>query len=514
MRLIRACSAAIVLVSLAAAPLLAQDDGRHPYGPAATSTAKHAPKAKPRTKAARKLEPAKDAAKKAAKNAAKDTTKPAAKSASKQADKRTAKPSTSGSAATAAPEKPSALPDAYMAIPLADRMALQSDLTWGGDFSGPIDGEFSDKLVEAMRAYQKRHKAPATGLLTAEQRAALAAAIAPRQKDVGWRLIEDPVTGARLGVPFKFATQVKPGQDGTRWSSEQGQFQIETFGIDTGATLEAVFDQQKKLPRRRISGSSLQDDTFSISGMQGLKKMVVRGYAQNGQIRVLTVLYDQAMEGTIDPLVAPITSAFVPFAKYSVASIADSPRRKVDYGTGVFVSAVGHVVTDRQLVAGCNSITVPGLGHAERIAVDGSGQIALLRAYAARNVQPIGLVENAAGDGVTLVGIADPQAQGGGDAITTASGQLGAGSGVRALDTTPALGFAGAAALDAQGRFAGIVVLKSGVVAGPAGGSPAAVVTADRVRNFLKANYVTLATGKPYVEAAKASIVRVICVRK
>src|SRR4029079_235634 len=121
-----------------------------------------------------------------------------------------------------------------------------------------------------------------------------------------------------------------------RWASEQGQLQVETFRIDTGATLDAVFEQQKKLARRRIASSALQGDSFVITRMQGLKKMVVRGFARDGEVRGVTILYDQAMEGSIDPLVAPMSSAYVPFATgFSVAAAAGGPRRKVEYGTGV-----------------------------------------------------------------------------------------------------------------------------------------------------------------------------------
>ena len=95
------------------------------------------------------------------------------------------------------------------------------------------------------------------------------------------RVVEDPATGARVGIPSVFATEMATAPTGTRWSSAQGQLQIETFRIDTGATLEAVFEQQKKLPRRRVTSSSMQADSFSISGMQGLKKMVVRGYTRD-----------------------------------------------------------------------------------------------------------------------------------------------------------------------------------------------------------------------------------------
>ena len=185
--------------------------------------------------------------------------------------------------------------------------------------------------------------------------------------------------------------------------------QVETFRIDTGATIEAVFEQQKKMPRRRIESSSLQADSFVITGMQGLKKMAVRGYAKNGEVRGITILYDQAMEGTMDPLVAPMSSAFVPFTSgFAVAGSPDAPRRKVEYGTGVFVSADGHVLTDRNLIDGCNVIALPGLGNAERVATDVSGELALLRVYGARNLTPVGMIGGAApgGTGVTLVGVA------------------------------------------------------------------------------------------------------------
>jgi hypothetical protein len=56
--------------------------------------------------------------------------------------------------------------------------------------------------------------------------------------------------------------------------------------------------------------------------------------------------------------------------------------------------------------------------------------------------------------------------------------------------------------------------LKPVVVAGPPNAAPAAqaaLVPADTVREFLKANGVNAAGGSP---DAKASVVRVICVRK
>jgi peptidoglycan hydrolase-like protein with peptidoglycan-binding domain len=506
--------AAILAVILGSSAALAQSDPR--ANPAPATEAK--PAAKPEAKA--KNEPKNKKEAKATEAKADGDTAGNAKAKASRKDKAAAKakPATTGSAAASAPTgKPSGLQDTYAAIPPAERMAIQNDLTWGGDFNGPIDGEFSERLVAAVKAYQSRHKDPVTGVMSPAERAALAAAVEPRKQEVGWRLVEDPVTGARLGLPGKFATKTIALQNGTRWASEQGQLQVETFRIDTGATLEAVFEQQKKMPRRRIESNSLQADSFVITGMQGLKKMAVRGFVKNSEVRGITILYDQAMEGTMDQLVAPMSSAFVPFTSgFAVAGSADAPRRKVEYGTGVFVSSVGHVLTDRNLIDSCNVIALPGLGNAERVATDVSGELVLLRVYGARNLTPVGMIGGASpgGSDVTLLGVPDPQAQSGGAAISTVHAKLGAEASTRPLETAPALGFAGAAALDAQGRFAGMVVMKAPVVAGPGSPPRAAIVPVDRIRNFLEANYVAPSSGKPGVEDTKASVTRVICVRK
>jgi hypothetical protein len=111
---------------------------------------------------------------------------------------------------------------------------------------------------------------------------------------------------------------------------------------------------------------------------------------------------------------------------------------------------------------------------------------------------------------LTLLGIPDPLLQAGGRAVTSTTGRL-EGNG---LQPTPQLGFAGAAALDAQGRLFGMVTLKAPLMAGSAPPPPASVVPIDAIRRFLEAQYVTPAPGRAGVEAAKASVARVMCVRR
>jgi peptidoglycan hydrolase-like protein with peptidoglycan-binding domain len=420
----------------------------------------------------------------------------------------------------AAPKKKPAAAQAgrevYAAMPLAERLAIQFDLAWSGDYNGLVTGEFDDRSIAAVKSFQKSNTFKDTGVLNPQERALLSAASKTRQARLGWKMVDDPVTQARVGLPSKQAPNASRGATGTRWSSAQGQVQIETFRISgPGTTLAAVFEQQKREPpNRKLEVNLLRGDFFILSGLQGLKKFYVRAQARNGEVRGLTILYDQATEGVMDPLVVVMSSAFAPFPGTGVALDAAPVRRLVDYGTGIVVTAAGHIVTDRQLTQGCSIIQVSGHGDASRIAEDEASGLALLRVFGTGNLTPAPLVhEGAKGADLTLVGIADPQSQDGGRDATTMATRINGGG----IEPSPPLGFSGAAALDGQGRLLGMVTLKTPVVAGagPAVSLPAAAtVPVDTIRRFLDVRYIAPATGVSGVDAIKASLVRVICVRK
>jgi peptidoglycan hydrolase-like protein with peptidoglycan-binding domain len=89
------------------------------------------------------------------------------------------------------------------AIPLAERIAIQLDLAWTGDYNGLINGEFTEKTIAAIKQFQRNRKFKETGVLNPQERALLATAAKSKQTQVGWSIVDDPVTGARLGIPTK-----------------------------------------------------------------------------------------------------------------------------------------------------------------------------------------------------------------------------------------------------------------------------------------------------------------------
>jgi hypothetical protein len=423
-------------------------------------------------------------------------------------------------AAAAAPKRAATppAPARDVSIPLAERIAIQFDLAWTGDYNGLVNGEFNDKTTAAIKSFQRDRKFTETGTLNPQERALLAAAAKAKAAQVGWSMVDDPVTGALIGLPTKQVPNKSQGRSGTRWASAQGQVQIETFKIrEPGTTLAVVYEQQKKEPpTRRLEVNLLRPDFFILSGMQNLKRFYVRAEIKDGEVRGMTVLYDQAMEPIMDPVVVVMSSTFMAFPRIAgIAQIGAAPRRKVEYGTGIVVSAAGHILTDRQVTEGCNVIVVAGYGDADRQAEDTNAGLALLRVYGALDLVPASFVgDGPTGQVLTLIGIADPQTQGGGSAISTVPAKLRG----DALEPAPQPGFSGAAALDPQGRFVGMVGLKTPVTAnaGAAGAQPqAALAPAPIIRAFLQAQKLTpVVAGRGGLDAAKASLVRVICVRK
>jgi peptidoglycan hydrolase-like protein with peptidoglycan-binding domain len=418
----------------------------------------------------------------------------------------------------------------YATMTGSERNAILSDLIWTGDYNGVVGAEFGERVIEALKAFQKRNGGKDTGILNPEERTRLAQSARSRQDQAGWRIVDDAATGARLGIPAKITPQAAAGKSGSHWQSAHGEVQIDTFRVAApDTTLASMFEQQRKEPDRKVDYNVLRGDFFVISGLQGLKKFYLRAQGKDNDVRGITILYDQAMEGTIDRIAVAMSSAFSAFPS------GVTERRRVEYGTGLVVSASGDILADGELMTGCEFIVVPGFGHAEPVATDKT--LALIRVNGVPNLAPVALAASdasgsapPAGD-VTLIGIADPQAQNGGAAVSTARGRVVAGGSEAAIEPTPGAGFAGAAVLDGDGNLSGIVALRAGVAlpggAAGNGGSSAAssgnnganggkaiMVPAGAVAKFLDGQNVRPVSGHAGLDGVKAATARVICVRK
>ena len=284
--------------------------------------------------------------------------------------------------------------DTANAMAQAERLAIQSDLAWVGQYNGAITGDVSERMVAAIKEFQKERGAKQTGVLNPQERSVLAETARRRQENVGWKIVTEAGTGARLGVPTKLVPQQSSDANGAKWNSSTGTVQVQlSRRKQANPTTAKLAEQEKKEPAgRKVDYTVVKPDFFVLSGMQGLKKFYVRGTFKGDEVRVLTILYDQATEGTVEPVVIAMSSAFNPFP----AGTGPPPRKTVEYGTGVVVSEDGAIVADREITDGCLAIAITGFGNADRVAEDKDHDLALLRIYGARGLKPLALGNGAA----------------------------------------------------------------------------------------------------------------------
>jgi peptidoglycan hydrolase-like protein with peptidoglycan-binding domain len=194
--------------------------------------------------------------------------------------------------------------DTAGAMTPAERQALQSDLAWTGHYNGVINGEVSDRLIAAIKAFQKARGGKQTGVLNPQERGVLAAAARKSRSNVGWKTVTEAASGVRLGLPARLVPQRSSAGDATRWSSSLGAIQILlTRRKDANLTTAKLAEFERKQPAgRKVDFSTIKPDFFVLSGSQGLKNFYVRGRLRGGEARILTILYDQANEGTMKPV--------------------------------------------------------------------------------------------------------------------------------------------------------------------------------------------------------------------
>src|SRR5258708_32012784 len=107
-------------------------------------------------------------------------------------------------------------------------------------------------MVADIKEFQKAKGAKQTGVLNPQERGALAETAKRRQENVGWKMVTEAATGARLGIPTKLVPQQSSDANGARWSSSTGTVQIQLSPRnEANPTTAKRAEQAKKDPPAR-----------------------------------------------------------------------------------------------------------------------------------------------------------------------------------------------------------------------------------------------------------------------
>jgi peptidoglycan hydrolase-like protein with peptidoglycan-binding domain len=213
---------------------------------------------------------------------------------------------------------------AFEALPEADRVAIQDGLIWTGDYKGIADGKFGKGTRDAIAAFATRNKFPADGTLDAKGRAALAAAATKAKDTVNFSVKADERTGVRIGLPQKLLTKAKPLASGTRYSSADESFSVETTHIAGAAPLQDSFNAAiADAPGRKVTYKVLRPDFFVVTGEAGASTFYTRMTRGERGLAGFTITYPASAKARLDPVSIAIANSFVAFPE--AAATAPAP---------------------------------------------------------------------------------------------------------------------------------------------------------------------------------------------
>ncbi len=192
---------------------------------------------------------------------------------------------------------------AFLALPDETRRAAQDALTWLGFYNGVVDGEFGRRTRDAILAFQASVKAPPSGALSAGTLQALLAAGETAREAVGFHIIDDARTGAKIGAPSKLMT---------------GRVRLD-FARSADPDLNALYARLAAgTATRKIAYKAMKPDAFFVvSGQDGATKFYTRfekNAAASPPIRGFTFSYPVSQAALLDRIAIAVANSFEPFA--------------------------------------------------------------------------------------------------------------------------------------------------------------------------------------------------------
>ena len=249
------------------------------------------------------------------------------------------------------------------ASPAPQNLAIQADLIWLGGFDELSADEIVKRMPDAIKAFQRRNSGKDTGVLSAPGARRARASRAGAKAAVGCGSIDDTATG----------TPERAGEAGAARCRRTERQPLDFAAVNSRSKRSACTKCRCRLCRagkttaKRYAGSSvLNANSFVITGEQKLKKSSSARVERQQECAAFTILYDQATEGTMAPIAVAIAIRLQASGPNAPPPRDETGRR---YGSvAIVVSARGDLVALGELTDNCRSITVPGFGHAERVA--------------------------------------------------------------------------------------------------------------------------------------------------
>jgi peptidoglycan hydrolase-like protein with peptidoglycan-binding domain len=236
-----------------------------------------------------------------------------------------AAPPSPSAAATAADVKLEAQKAAFLAMPEADRKAVQDALGWLDFYNGAVDGAFGKRTRDSIVAYQQSVSVAADGIVSPAQLEALKTAAQRARAAVDFVLVDDRISGARIGAPLKLLTKLKPSSGDTTLQSGDGSVSLALqgrAGAGDDAGLAALYAQLiAEAGGRKITYKAIKaGEFFVVAGEDKGAKFYTRfakspaDWPDGPILRGFAFTYPTERSSDFDKLALAVANSFDPFA--------------------------------------------------------------------------------------------------------------------------------------------------------------------------------------------------------
>ncbi|THD47754.1 MAG: peptidoglycan-binding protein [Bradyrhizobium sp.] len=245
--------------------------------------------------------------------------------------------------APAAATAPDPQKSAFVAMPEADRAAVQEALGWLGLYNGTLDGAYGKRTRDSIVAYQQSVGAIADGVVTPVELDALKAATRRAEAAVDFALIDDKISGVRIGAPMKLLLKFKPSSPDTTLQSGDGALSLilaERSPPKTAAAeddgLAALYAQfGAEAGDRKVTYKALKAGAFFVVAGQDKGARFYTRYARapadwppGPSLRGFTFVFPADRAADFDKIALAIANAFDPFPDTPASHGAAAMRAK------------------------------------------------------------------------------------------------------------------------------------------------------------------------------------------
>jgi hypothetical protein len=277
-----------------------------------------------------------------------------------------------------------------------ERREVQTALKWFGFYAGLVDGNIGSGSRAGIANWQTAQGFDPTGVLTADQRAALVDTYQAEQSGFGFETVNDPDAGIEISLPMAMVAFDRATPPFVRFSSKGGSGVTALLISQPGGTkanLAALYDVLQSLDIMPVVGDrALEEASFSMQGRNGQIETLAYAQIVGGAVKGFVLSWDVAKGDQMQRVVEIVQSSFRSTGDVALdpglVPLDEAAKRGLLAGlavkqpklsrTGFFIDQTGSVLTTIEAVDQCGTITLDQSHGAKVTFTDKASGLAVL----------------------------------------------------------------------------------------------------------------------------------------